>query len=1287
MRISKTSLFVGIFAITAIELLLDFNTPLGVSDWVFYFIPLLLTAYVGSRYFSYLIAVLFSLLLLVGFYLSPPGIDPHIALTGRLIGLGVFWMMAVLIARRKGMEGDLHRTERALRTISDCNQILVRATNIPQLLQEICRVIVEKGGYPMAWVGFAENDVNKTVRIGAYAGRNDGYLENSNVSWADTERGGGPTGTSIRTGQIVICHDFRTDPKMGLWREAALQRGFISSITLPLVINKDTAGALTIYASEARAFHTTEVELLKELAGDLDYGIQALRTRAEHRLAEERLKASEQNYREIFNATNEAIFLHEIPSGRILDVNDTMLRLYGYGTKEAARACAIEDFSANEPPYSQAEAGQHIRQTIEEGPQVFEWLARKKNGERFWTEVSLRSSEVAGQRRVLAVVRDISGRKRAEAEREQFFKFFQISTDLMVFADPQGCFKRVNPACLKTLGYTEAELLAKPFIDFVHPDDRQSTQDEMARQMKSGISMNFINRYRCKDGTARWLSWRANYVPEEGTTYASARDITERKRAEELLQQASNYNRSLIEASLDPLVTIGPDGRITDVNAATEGVTGCSRGELVGTDFSNYFTEPAKARAGYQQVFREGSVVDYPLELRHRDGKTRSVLYNATVYRDGAGKVAGVFAAARDITERKQMEERLRTSEAQHRGLFEHMLGGFVLVEVLCDGDGQPVDHRLLQANSGFDRMTGLKRSEEIGRRSAELSFKWPAEVARRYYQIAQGGEPLHWERYNESLQRCYDIRAFSPQKGQFALVFYDITARKQAEEANAKLATAVEQSAETIVITDTEGTIVYANPAFEKTTGYTRAEALGKNPHVLKSGKHDPEFYRRLWDTIKRGDVWNGHFVNRRKDGTLYEEEATISPIRDAQGVIINHVAVKRDVTREVQLEAQFRQSQKMEAIGQLAGGVAHDFNNILAVIQLQAGLLKSEQSLSDFQRDSATEIEKAGQRAAELTRQLLLFSRKQALQLRDLDLNDAITNISKMLRRTLGEQIQMQFKFAPQPLPIHADPGMIEQVLMNLTINARDAMPAGGQLVIETAALEFDAVTARQTTQARTGSFACITVADTGCGIPPEIISKIFEPFFTTKEVGKGTGLGLATVFGIIEQHQGWINVYSEVGRGTTFRIYLPCQNRPADKQTASPAPAEIRGGTETILLAEDDASVRGTIQKSLANLGYRVLEATNGAEAVEVWRRHRDEIHLLLTDIMMPGGMTGRELATQLLKENPKLKVIYASGYSAEIGGKDFPLEEGANYLAKPFVRSKLAQTVRNCLDAKE
>ena len=292
--------------------------------------------------------------------------------------------------------------------------------------------------------------------------------------------------------------------------------------------------------------------------------------------------------------------------------------------------------------------------------------------------------------------------------------------------------------------------------------------------------------------------------------------------------------------------------------------------------------------------------------------------------------------------------------------------------------------------------------------------------------------------------------------------------------------------------------------------------------------------------------------------------------------------------------------------------------------------------------------------------------------------------SELQNYFMRILGDNIEMQLKLSSQPIFVHADAGMMDQILMNLVVNARDAMCHGGQLIIETSGVEFDEFAAAQSMQMRVGSFVCLSVSDSGCGIPPEILPKIFEPFFTTKDVGKGTGLGLATVFGIVQQHQGWITVYSEVNHGTTFRIYLPQLAPNENRKPARPVVAELNGGSETILLVEDEATLRTAVTKALSKLGYRILEAPTGVKALEVWKENRNEIRLLLTDLVMPGGMTGKDLAQKLLQDNPKLKVIYMSGYSADAVGKDFPLKEGANFLTKPFQVSKLAQTIRDNLD---
>jgi len=395
--------------------------------------------------------------------------------------------------------------------------------------------------------------------------------------------------------------------------------------------------------------------------------------------------------------------------------------------------------------------------------------------------------------------------------------------------------------------------------------------------------------------------------------------------------------------------------------------------------------------------------------------------------------------------------------------------------------------------------------------------------------------------------------------------------------------------------------------------------------------------------------------------------------------------LGIFRDVTTERRLEDQLRQSQKMEAIGQLAGGVAHDFNNILTVIHGHASLLMMS-DLDDTAARSTQQITQAAERAAGLTRQLLAFSRRQLIQPRRLDMNKIVGNMSDMLGRLLGEDVALQLNYSQSPATIEADAGMMEQVLLNLAVNARDAMPRGGQLSVRISVVEINDAHVQKHPEARAGKFVCVSKSDTGCGIPPENLSRIFEPFFTTKDVGKGTGLGLATVYGIVKQHQGWIEVESTVGKGSTFRIYIPytgAEHTDAEKPTTQ---ITIRGGAETILLVEDERPVRELVARVLQKYGYKILHAGTGAEALEVWKGSRNEINLLLTDLVMPGEMNGRDLAEKLWAEAPGLKVIFTSGYSADIVGKDFKLEPEVNFLQKPYHPQTLALTVRRCLDGK-
>lgn len=391
-------------------------------------------------------------------------------------------------------------------------------------------------------------------------------------------------------------------------------------------------------------------------------------------------------------------------------------------------------------------------------------------------------------------------------------------------------------------------------------------------------------------------------------------------------------------------------------------------------------------------------------------------------------------------------------------------------------------------------------------------------------------------------------------------------------------------------------------------------------------------------------------------------------------------------ELTERLNLEAQLRHSVKMDAVGQLAAGVAHDFNNILTIIQGHANLLMMNGELDGELERPLKQICAASDRASNLIRQLLMFSSKQVMQPRLLNLNDSISNISRMLQRLLGEHITLE-SVPVEGLPmVYADPGMMEQALLNLVINARDAMPRGGRLSIGTNLAHLDARSVMRNPKARPGTFVCVTVGDTGTGIDPKIINRIFEPFFTTKEVGKGTGLGLATVYGIVKQHEGWINVESQLGTGTTFKIYLPTAENKSEAVSSEKNPGAIplSDGGEAILVVEDEPALRELVGDILESYGYRVFKAGSGPEAVCVWERHRSEIKLLLTDMVMPEGLSGRELADKLQRDNPRLKVIYTSGYSKGMAGQDIALLEGFNFLPKPYPPLKLAQLVREILD---
>jgi PAS domain S-box-containing protein len=890
-----------------------------------------------------------------------------------------------------------------------------------------------------------------------------------------------------------------------------------------------------------------------------------------------------------------------------------------------------------------------------------------------------------------------------EAE-ENYHSIFENAIEGIFQTTPEGRFLTVNPAMSRILGYDSPEELIQKITDvahqvYVNPEDRT----EAARlEKETGILKSFEFEAFRKDGEKIWLSLKRHSVKDENGNElyreGSVEDITERRKAEEALKASEAEMRALFASMTDVIIVFDDQGRHLKIAPTKTPQIYKPAAERIGKTIHDIFP---KEKADFflaqiQQALAKGRThrVEYSLSINDRefwyDGSISPMTEHSVIW------------VARDITERKHAEEeraRLAAEIESQRQRLDNIVGTVPGVVWEAWGEPDAATQRIDFVSDYVEAMLGYSVEEWLATPNFWLQIVHPDDKERaakaaaadfvsakssntfEFRWVAKDGRIL-WVESNSVVLKDEEGRPVGVRG-----VTTDVTERKQSEEAlresEERYRDLVENAHDIIFSHDLDGNYTSVNRAGEQITGYTHEECLRLN--IVNTIA--PEYVNKAQEMMAKklaGEKVTAYELEiLGKDGKRVAVEVNTKLIlKDEVPVGIQGIA--RDVTERKQLEEQLRQSQKMEAIGQLAGGVAHDFNNLLTAINGYSSLALQRLEDGHPVKSYLEEVKKAGDRATNLTRQLLAFGRKQILQPLALNLNYVVSDMNKMLRRLIGEDIELVAKLDPDLGKVMADPGQIEQVLVNLIVNARDAMPRGGNLTIETENVELDEEYGSKHVGVSPGKYVVLAVSDNGEGMCEEVRRKVFEPFFTTKEKGKGTGLGLSTVYGIVKQSGGNIWVYSEPGRGTTFKVYLPqveSRVKKPDEQVVESAP---RGGTETILLVEDEEVVRGLARRILEQAGYSVVETGKAAEALHFCEEHAAEVNLLLTDVVMP-EMSGQELAAQLKSQCPDLKTLFMSGYTDEAIVHHGVLDSCVEFIQKPFTPAALVRKVREVLDS--